>query len=59
MIFYYFLESRVCASSVPPVPCSALVFAHKLLFQNKFCPGKKVLSSKPNKINKKSCRFIS
>jgi len=38
--FLMFLESRGCASSVPPVPCSALVFAHKLIIQKKFCPGK-------------------
>jgi len=36
------LESNVCASSVPPDPCSALVFAHKLLFQIKICLGKKL-----------------
>ncbi len=40
--FLSFLESRVCASLVTQVPCSALVFTHKLLFEIKFCSGKKL-----------------
>ena len=38
----FFLESRVCASSVVIAPCSAVVFAHKVLRNIKICPGKKL-----------------
>jgi hypothetical protein len=37
--FLMFLESRVCASTVLPVPCSALVFANKLLFKIEILNG--------------------
>ena len=42
LIISFVLESRVCASWVLVVPCSAVVFAHNVLYNIKICLGKKL-----------------